>query len=111
MPMIDNPNQTGRLVERLKTSLPINAMMTPECLGMFRRETGEDRLSPLCLVTQIHYAGDEGGIVCGLDAERDIGKRVLYVSITHLRFDPRAPLTREIFSYQKHRTKRLRRVG
>ena len=31
------------------------------------------------------------------------------MSITHLLFDRRLPLAREIASYQKHRVKRLRR--
>ena len=83
--MIDNPNQTDRLVEKLDAALPIAAVVTPECLALFRKETGVDRLTPQCLVSQIHYAGDEGGIVCGLDTGRAIGERVLYVSITHLR--------------------------
>jgi hypothetical protein len=32
-----------------------------------------------------------------------------FLSITHLGFDPRLPLTSEITAYQKHRVKRLRR--
>jgi hypothetical protein len=109
--MIDNPNQTTRLIAKLDAALPIAAAMSPECLALFRKETGVDRLSPQCMVSQIRYAGDEGGIVCGLAAGHDIGERVLFVSITHLRFDPRSPLARDIFSYQEHRAKRLRRTG
>jgi hypothetical protein len=52
--------------------------------------------------------GDEGGILCKLDlgpaAQNDA-----FVSITHLRFDPRLPLARQISVYQKHRVKRSRR--
>jgi hypothetical protein len=40
-----------------------------------------------------------------------MGGRVFFASITHLRFDGRSPLTREIVAYQKHRTKRLQRLG
>jgi hypothetical protein len=109
--MIDNPNQTGRLIEKLRSSLPIAAVMTPESFSMFCKETGEQRLSARCLVKDIHYGGDEGGIVCGLDVAGNVGKRGLYISITHLRFDPRAPFAREIIAYQKHRAKRLRRTG
>ena len=36
---------------------------------------------------------------------------VFFVSITHLTFDRRLPLAREIAAYQKHRVKRLRRSG
>ena len=55
--------------------------------------------------------GDEGGIVCKLDLGREDGAKAFFVSITHLVFDPRTPLAREIAAYQKHRLKRLRRVG
>ena len=33
------------------------------------------------------------------------------MSITHLTFDRRLPLAREIAAYQKHRVKRIRRSG
>jgi hypothetical protein len=36
---------------------------------------------------------------------------VAVVSITHLDFNAKLPLAREIAAYQKHRTKRLRRSG
>ena len=36
---------------------------------------------------------------------------MFFVSITHLTFDRRLPLAREIAAYQKHRIKRLRRSG
>jgi hypothetical protein len=109
--MIDNAKQVGRLIDRLATSLPIPAAPTPECVAMFRKETGADGVSPQCRVTQIHYAGDGGGIVCGLELDHAIEGRALYASITHLRFDPRSGLGREIIAYQKHRTKRLQRVN
>src|SRR5262245_18328257 len=64
--MIDNARQTVRLIGKLKSSLPVPAVMTPDCLAKFHKETGEAGLSPLCMVTQIHYLGDEGGIICGL---------------------------------------------
>ena len=62
----------------------------------------------VCSVTWISYAGDEGGIVCRLEFGQETEKAV-FASITHLRFDPRLPLARDITDYQKHRVKRLRR--
>jgi hypothetical protein len=59
-------------------------------------------------VTRISYAGDEGRIVCRLAFGSEAGNAA-FVSITHLRFDPRLPLAREIAAYQKHRVKRLGR--
>jgi hypothetical protein len=59
-------------------------------------------------VTWISYAGDEGGIVCRVEA--DIANtEAVFASTTDLRFDPRLPLSREITAYQKHPVKRLRR--
>jgi hypothetical protein len=56
----------------------------------------------------IRYTGDEGAILCQLELSPPI-ENAIYVSITHLRFDQRQPLTREITAYQKHRVKHLRR--
>ncbi len=61
-----------------------------------------------CEITQVHYAGDEGGIVCGLALAADLGGKTVFTSITHLLFDRRMPLAREIAAYQKHRVKRMR---
>ncbi len=47
--------------------------------------------------------GDEGGIVCQLDFGHEAGEKAFFVSITHLTFDRRLPLAREIAAYQKHR--------
>ncbi len=46
--------------------------------------------------------------MCRLDFEREI-ETAAFASITHLRFDGRLPLARDIAAYQKHRVKRLRR--
>ena len=49
----------------------------------------------------------------GLCADSAFGhedsEKVFFVSITHLTFDRRLPLAREIAAYQKHRIKRIRR--
>ena len=66
-------------------------------------------LPPRCQITWIHYAGDEGGILCKLDFGQEDTDQAFFVSITHLTFDRRLPLAREIAAYQKHRVKRIRR--
>ena len=108
-PMIDRPDQVERLMERLSAALPVPARVTPEVQLALKKERGV-AMPPNCSVTWISYAGDEGGIVCRV--ETDIAKsEAVFASITHLRFDPRLPLSREIIAYQKHRVKRLRRQG
>ena len=47
-------------------------------------------------------------VACRLDFAGE-AQNAAFVSITHLRFDARLPLAREIIAYQKHRVKRLQR--
>ena len=106
--MIDNPGQAERLLTRLQAALPVPARMTPELAATLRTPDAAMAIPAACSVIAVHYAGDEGGIVCGFDVVTANDKAV-YASITHLRFDPRLPLSRDIAAYQKHRVKRLRR--
>ena len=46
--------------------------------------------------------------MCELNLLNENGNAI-YVSITHLRFDPRLPAARDIATYQKHRVKHIRR--
>jgi len=104
--MIDRADQVGRLLEQLGAALPIPARVTPELQTILREKNGVT-VPATCNATWVSYAGDEGGIVCQLDAGPDTS--AVFTSLTHLRFDPRLTLARDILTYQKHRTKRLRR--
>jgi hypothetical protein len=106
--MIDNPALTERLLARLEAVLPLPARLTPELVAMLQAQEAANDIPLNCMVTSISYAGDEGGIVCHLDFAGE-AKSVTLTSITHLRFDPRLPLAREIAAYQTHRVRRLRR--
>jgi hypothetical protein len=111
--MIDNPLQAHLLMAKLKAALPLPAMLpamaTPPMLAQLQEQAPGLDLSPRCQITQIHYAGDEGGILCKLDFGQEDTDQAFFVSITHLTFDRRLPLAREIAAYQKHRVKRIRR--
>jgi hypothetical protein len=107
--VIDNPLQAHLLMAKLKAALPLPALATPPLLAQLREQAPGRDLSPRCQITGIHYAGDEGGILCELDFRTEDADTVFFVSITHLTFDRRLPLAREIAAYQKHRVKRLRR--
>ncbi len=109
--MIDDPAKTGHLLERLKECLPFPATLSPPLAAMIREQSGGHDVPPRCDITRVYYAGDEGGILCGLDLTMDTGKKTLFASITYLLFDHRMPLAREITAYQKHRAKRMRRQG
>jgi hypothetical protein len=109
--MIDNPEQVERLLARLHAALPVPARLTPEAAAMLQAQNAAaGQIPPVCSITWISYAGEEGGIVCGLDFGHETEEAV-FTSITHLRFDPRLPLAREITAYQKRRVRRLQRQG
>ena len=54
--------------------------------------------------------GDEGGLMCYLDFDFSDTQNVHIVSITHIKFDRRNPLAREIEAYCKLRIKRLKKL-
>ncbi len=107
--MIDNPAQVEHLIAKLRAALPLSATVSPAMLAQLQEQAPDLALPPRCQITWIHYAGDEGGIVCKLDFGTEDDRAVFVVSITYLTFDRRLPLAREIAAYQKHRVKRLRR--
>ena len=107
--MIDNPAQVEPLIAKLKAALPLFATVSAPMLAVLHEQSSGTDLPPRCQITGIHYVGDEGGIVCKLDFGNEPDQKVFFASITHLTFDRRLPLAREIAAYQKHRIKRIRR--
>lgn len=105
--MIDNPATAMDLLAQLQAALPVPARLTPELRASLGAKNAGAPVPPDGAITALHYMGDEGGIVCKLDLGANMQNEA-FVSITHLRFDPRLPLARKITAYQKHRVKRLR---
>src|SRR3954447_16745970 len=69
---------------KLKAALPLPAIATPPMLAQLQEQAPALDLSPRCQITQIHYAGDEGGILCKLDFGQEDTDQAFFVSITHL---------------------------
>ncbi len=109
--VIDNPDQVERLMTRLSKMLPLPARGTPRLIASLRSPTVSVHPTPHCTVTRIDYAGDGGGIICHVSFKETNAAETVVASITHLEFDRRLQVTREIAAYQKHRIKRLRREG
>ena len=106
--MIDQHEKTDRLIARLKESLPIEAHITPPLAELLAEKSPGTPIPAKCNVTSVFYTGDMGGIICGLDIGGPNTEIPHLVSITHLTFHRRVPLSREIETYQRHRTKKLR---
>ncbi len=104
--MIDNPIQMQRLLAQLQAALPLPARATPELAAMLKTKNIAGATAT-ATITAANYAGDEGGIMCSLEIPTN--ENTVHVSITHLRFDPRLPVAREITAYQRHRVKHLKR--
>jgi hypothetical protein len=88
--------------------LSVPARVTPELAATLLDKAYATAINSACSVTWISDAGDEGGFMCRLSFSEE-NENAVFTSITHLRFDPRPPIAREIVAYQKHRGKRLRR--
>jgi hypothetical protein len=107
--MIDNPKQVADLLSKLEAALPLPAIVPPRLAAALRQQSPGASIPKECQVTWVSNVGDEGGIVCKLSVEGEADNKLeFFTSITHLDFDRRSPLAREIAAYQKHRVKKLR---
>ena len=61
------------------------------------------------VVSKVSYAGDEGSIVCHLLPKET--ENVIILSLTHVRVHRSLPFAAEVFDYQKHRIKKLKKQG
>jgi hypothetical protein len=106
--VIDDPRKTDLLMAMLKESLPIEANITRYLAGALLQQSPDVAFPKKCNVTSVFYTGDMGGILCGLDIGGAETEKAQVVSITHLAFDRRVPLSRDISAYQRHRIKKLK---
>ena len=94
----------------LKASLPIEARPSPSLVRTLSKQFPDLAIPASCSLVNVCYMGDEGGIVCSLDIG-SLDGRSAHDSITHLEFDRRSRLFRQIAAYQRHRIKKLRQLG
>lgn len=106
--MIDNSVLTENILTDLEEALPLPTRIGPSLAASLQERFPGLQPFHSCEITEFHYAGDEGGIMCALDL-KDSGESIILVSITHLSFDPRHCLSRRIAAYQKRRIKGIRK--
>ena len=109
--LIDNTEKARALIAKILAALPVGAEVTARALETLRENSPELEFPRRCEITTVYYAGDEGGIICTLDFGLHETKKVHIISITHLIFDRKSLLSREIRAYQKHRIKRLQKLN
>ena len=97
--MLDKPKKTRQLLTALRAALPFEVELTP-ALAHLRVQYLAAAAKPRQIVSEISYAGDEGGIVW---------RNAIIVSLTHVRMHNSPPFATAVFDYQKHRVKKLKK--
>jgi len=104
--MLDNPKKTAQLMTELKAALPFNVELTPWLIKRLHAQHDEIANATEHVVSDLSYAGDEGGIVCHI--ARSAAREMLVVSLTHVLVPRSMPFAAAVGQYQKHRLKKLK---
>jgi hypothetical protein len=97
------------LLAALKAAVPFEVDLTPAVVKQLQSESVANADQIRRIVSDLSYAGDEGGIVCHivpLDKQE-----ALFISLTHVRMPRTMPLAAAVADYQKHRVKKLTKQG
>jgi hypothetical protein len=107
--MLDNPEKTAQLLAALKAAVPFEVELTPAVVKQLRARNFADADQTHRTVSDLSYAGDDGGILCRIAPPNE--QRALVISLTHVRMSRTMPLAAAVIDYQKHRVKKLRKQG
>jgi len=104
--MLDKSYKTCLLLGWLKECLPFEVTLPQSLIAHLARKDDPVVVKSRETVEGIYYHGDMGGIMCQLLAEN--GDLVL-VSLTQVQVDRLLPCSRDVYEYQKHRRKRIKK--
>jgi hypothetical protein len=107
--MLDNPEKTTKLLAALKAAVPFEVELTEWLVKQLRAQHNGVADEKRHTVSDLSYAGDEGGIVCHIVQPEK--REALVVSLTHVRVPRSMPLGAAVADYQKHRVKKLKKQG
>ena len=79
--MIDNQDQVKRLLRRLIDVLPLAALATPALVAHLPKRSSAAKITSHCQVTDIFYAGDEGGVTCHVIFDQEEKEQVFLVQL------------------------------
>ena len=105
--MLDKPEKTYQLLAVLRAAVPFEVELTPSIIAHLRAQQIAVAVKPRQIVTEVSYAGDEGGIVCHMAPEER--RNALIVSMTHVQVNRSLPFAAAVLDYQKHRVKKLKK--
>lgn len=105
--MLDHPEKTARLLAALKAAVPFDVELMPALIKHLKAKNILASNDVRQTVSDLSYAGDEGGIVCHIvPPDR---REVFIVSLTHVHVPSSMPFAPAVADYQKHRVKRLKK--
>ena len=107
--MLDNPEKTARLLTALKAAAPFEVEVLPSVVKHLQSENLAITNPTRQVVSDLSYAGDEGGIVCHIVPEGT--RETLIMSLTHIRLPRTNRLAVAVTDYQKYRIKKLKKQG
>ena len=80
MQMLDKPEKTRALLAALKAALPFEVDLTSEVVATLAAQQAALAVKPRQIVSDVSYAGDEGGIICHILPEE--GRDAIFISLT-----------------------------
>jgi hypothetical protein len=105
--MIDNLEKTARLLAALKASAPFEVELVRSLVQYLRAQHVPIADQAHHVVSDLSYAGDEGGILCHIaPADKE---EALVVSLTQVRVPRSMPLAAAVADYHNHRVKKLKK--
>jgi len=107
--MLDHPDKTTKLLAALKAAVPFEVELTEWLVKQLRAQHHAGADQKHHTVSDLSYAGDQGGIVCHIVPPEK--REVLVVSLTHLHVPRTMPLAEAVADYQKHRVKKEARTA
>jgi hypothetical protein len=107
--MLDRPEKTARLLAELKAAVPFEVELVPSLINYLRAQHIAIADQTQHIVSDISYAGDEGGIVCHIVPPDK--QETLVVSLTQLRVPRSMTLAPAVADYHNHRVKKLKKQG
>ena len=107
--MLDNPEKTARLLAALKAALPFEVELVPSLVNYLRVQHVAIADQTQHTVSDLSYAGDEGGIMCHIVRSDEQG--ALVVSLTQVRVPRSMPLAAAVADYHNHRVKKIKKQG
>jgi hypothetical protein len=105
--MLDHPEKTARLLAALKAALPFHVELVPSLISYLRSQHVAIANQRQHIVSDLSYAGDEGGIMCHIPAPDK--KQALVVSLTQVRVPRSMPFAAGVADYHNRRVKKLKK--